>query len=138
MKPRLRDYLMILISFLTVLLCGYGIGHLVGQQRAHRALESAAPVPAWQRDSLRAIEAKLDLRPEQIPLVEAQLAAAAQGIQRSQQNVMLEYLLHIHALYDRLAGVLDPSQAGILKEEKRSLEVEIELRYPNDEDKTPH
>ncbi len=138
MKPRLRDYLMILISFLTVLLCGYGIGHLVGQQRAHSALESAAPVPAWQRESLRAIEAKLELRPEQIPLVEAQLATTAKSIHRSQGNVMLEYLLHIHAMYDRLADVLEPSQTEILMKEKRSLEAEIELRYPNYEDQKPH
>lgn len=138
MKPRLRDYLMILTSFLSVLLCGYGIGHLVGQERARKAVESSAPLPVWQRESLRAINAKLDLRPEQVPLVEAQIAITAGNIQRSQERVMLEFLNHIHAMYGRLAGALDESQAGILREEQRSMETEIKMRYHDYEDKKPH
>ena len=138
MKIRLRDYLLIGMAFCTVLLSGYGIGHLVGQNRAHPAAPSPTPVPAWQAEALRSMERRLDLRPGQIAAVERELAHTAENVRRSHDKAAVEYLWHINHLHDRLIEILEPAQADILREEKWSLEEELRKRYPDHEHTDPH
>jgi hypothetical protein len=137
MKAHPRDHLIIAAAFVSVSLCGYGIGHLVGQQRADAAKEAAAEVPAWQAGALRSLQRKLDLRPEQVPLVETELALVAEQVRHSRDQAAFAYLWHIQGLYERLIAMLDASQADLLREEKRALEMEIEQLLPYHEDGNP-
>jgi hypothetical protein len=68
MKATWRDYATILMAFAAVFLCGYGIGHLVGERRGahHPAGHSGT---AWELETLQSLEHSLDLRPEQSELV---------------------------------------------------------------------
>lgn len=124
MKPTTRDYLAVLMAFAAVMCCGYGIGHLVGQRRAAGA---AVEAPAWQQETLRRIDEVLGLRPEQLPVVEAEVATTAAEIRRSRDAALLDYHRHIDRLYARLIELLDPEQAARLEAEKKALERQIEL-----------
>lgn len=137
MKVHPREYVIITAAFLSVLLSGYGIGHLVGQHRALSAIQEAETVPAWQKDALRSMERRLALRPEQIPQVKAELAKTAEHVRLSRDKAAFEYLLHIHALYERLIETLDAGQAHLLRAEKQSLEMEIDTQVPRDEHENP-
>jgi hypothetical protein len=126
MKPKLHDYLAISMAFAAVLLCGYGIGHLVGQRKSHTAAEAAIPV--WRDQTLARLQQALSLTPSQIPTVEAELAKTEMAIRHSNDLILLEHLHHISRLYDELIAQLDGHQAQRLKTEKKSLEAEINLR----------
>lgn len=126
MKPDSRDYLAIFMAFAAVLLCGYGIGHLVGQRNAQAPRESSSPI--WRDQTLARIQKSLSLTPEQLPVVEEELAKTDLAIRRSNEFILLEHLRHINRLYDQLITRLGPAQAERLKNEKKSLEAEIEMR----------
>lgn len=126
MKPSSRDYLAIFMAFFAVLLCGYGIGHLVGQRKPPITSESASPV--WRDQTLARIQQNLSLTPQQIPIVEAELAITDLAIRHSNDSTLLEHLRHIDRLYDQLIAQLDAPQAERLKLEKRSLQAEIQVR----------
>jgi hypothetical protein len=137
MKAPPRDYLIIAAAFVSVLLSGYGIGHLVGQQRATSANQAAVEIPVWQADALRSLERKLALRPEQVPLVEAELTLVANEVRQSRDKAAFAYLWHIRGLYRRLIDTLDPEQADLLRAEKRSLDAEINRLMPNHDNENP-
>lgn len=132
MKHSWRDYSTIIMAFAAVFLCGYGIGHLVGERRAppdrdFRPSESQA----WERETLQSLQASLNLRPEQTSVVEAELANAARAIRESHDAVLLDYHRHLDRLYQRLIEVLDEEQAAHLRAEKNSLENRIKQMSTN-------
>ena len=132
MKASWRDKAIILMAFAAVFLCGYGIGHLVGERRTSAASQPGlADTPAWQQETLLTLQEKLNLRPEQVTLVEKELSHTAKDIADSYHAVLLDYHRHIDRLYGRLIDVLDEKQAGRLRAEKKVLERTIEL-WPND------
>lgn len=126
MKPSSRDYLVIFMALSAVLLCGYGIGHIVGQRKSHTTWESSSPV--WRDQTLAKIQQNLSLTPAQVPRVEAELAKTDLAIRHSNDLILLEHLRHIDKLYEQLINQLDASQAKRLKNEKKSLEAEIQMR----------
>ena len=130
MKPSIRDHLTILMAFAAVFLCGYGIGHLVGERKgATTGVGSAPPSPpAWQQHALQSMRQSLALRPDQEAPVQAELEKTAAAIRDSSDEVVLEYLQHLDRLYARLLGLLDDEQARHLQREKESLEKEIQFR----------
>jgi hypothetical protein len=128
MKPAWRDYAIILMGFAAVFLCGYGVGHLVGER--HRpsppSVESGA-TPAWERDTLLTLKERLKLRPEQVVLVQGELSLTAQAIGQSHDRALLDYHRHIDRLYGRLIELLDETQARDLGKEKKALEGKIRM-----------
>jgi hypothetical protein len=127
MKTTWHNVGTILMAFAAVFLCGYGIGHLVGERRTPS--DPGPPPsssPAWEQQTLETLQASLDLRPEQIAQVEKELSATAQDISKSHQAVLLDYHRHIDRLYERLIKILDEEQAARLRHEKKGLEKQIE------------
>lgn len=128
MKPQIRDYLTVLMAFVAVFLCGYGVGHLVGERKTpgpprHPPAESP---PVWQQRTFESIKGALDLSPKQEQIVAEELATTATQIRQSSDAAMLDYHRHIRDLYGRLIDRLDPAQADQLRREKILLEREIE------------
>lgn len=124
MKTSWRDYCTILMAFTAVFLCGYGIGHLV--------CEKTAPPPpaeqsAWKQETLDKLRENLELREEQTAAVEAAIAEAAEAIDKSNRDVVLEYHRHVNDLYARLIEIVDDEQAVRLRKEKKTLEKQIQL-----------
>ena len=126
MKMTWRDSATIILAFAAVFLCGYGIGHLVGERRLQpqRPGQGDSP-PAWQQETLLSLQDSLQLRPDQVARVEHELALTAKAIGGSRHDVLLEYHRHILNLYERLIGLLDKEQATILLKEKKLLEKRI-------------
>ena len=127
MKLTWRDSATIILAFAAVFLCGYGIGHLVGERRIPtREFGARDNPPQWQQDTLDSLQDSLQLRPDQMPIVEHELSAAAAAIAGSRHQALLEYHQHILGLYERLIGLLDQQQGLKLLEEKKMLEREIQ------------
>jgi hypothetical protein len=128
MKTTWHNVGTIVMAFAAVFLCGYGIGHLVGERSAPvgRAAPSASD-PAWERQTLQTLHASLDLRPEQAAEVEKAISATAREISNSHRAVLLDYHRHIDRLYDRLIEILDEEQAARLRTEKKTLEKQIKM-----------
>ena len=128
MKPTWRDYATILMAFTAVFLCGYGIGHLVGERKAPPApIIDPGAAPAWKQETLQTLQQSLALRPEQAARVEQELTVTAQAIDQSNRDVVLDYHRHLDDLYKRLIALLDEEQAQKLREEKKDLEERIRL-----------
>ena len=128
MKPNWRDYATILMAFAAVFLCGYGIGHLVGERKAPpHSSSNSETTPAWEQEILQNLRQSLDLRPAQAAQVEQELSLTARQISQSHDAVLLDYLRHIDQLYGRLIDLLDEEQARRLREEKKTLEKKIEI-----------
>lgn len=123
MKPTWRDYATILMAFAAVFLCGYGIGHLVGERRV--ASPPLIPPIPWESRTMTSLRDFLDLRDDQVPAVEQELARTAGQIRTSHQDVLIDYHRHLDELYDRLIALLDEEQASRLRAEKNSLEERI-------------
>ena len=128
MKPAWRDYATILMAFAAVFLCGYGVGHLVGERRDPPSSPALSEVtPAWEQETLNTLQESLALRPEQTAQVEAELSRTAKAIGKSHDTAVLDYHRHIDQLYARLIEILDAEQAERLRREKKTLEKQIEL-----------
>lgn len=127
MKPKRSDYLTVLMAFAAVFLCGYGIGHLVGERKAPPPLPAPPTTtsPAWEQETLLTLQDSLALRPDQLGAVESELAKTAQSIRSSHDGAVLEYHQHILLLYERLIHFLDESQSARLRAEKNTLEKQI-------------
>jgi hypothetical protein len=120
-----RDYLIIVAAFATILLSGYGTGRLVGYRSGLEAARQAPAPPEWRNDALAGLDARLHLRPEQLPPVEQALDATALEIQRTHDATLLAYLRLLDDLYQKLDGLLDEPQAATLRREQESLAEEI-------------
>ena len=129
MKQTWKDIATIILAFAAVFMCGYGIGHMVGERQAPPR-SSTTPGDGdtkWEEETLRSLKETLKLRPEQIDIVESQLSRTAKAIRDSRDEVVLEYHQHIAKLYDNLIEVLDPDQASQLRGELKSLDKRIKM-----------
>jgi hypothetical protein len=123
MKASLRDYLTIVMAFAAVFLCGYGIGHLVGERG--READRRPPLP-WEEESLSIIKRSLELSPEEERVVEEEIARAAAAIRKSRQTAVLDYHRHLDDLYGRLIERLSEPHAARLRAEKYEIEKAIQ------------
>ena len=78
-----------------------------------------------QKETLDSLRVSLQLRPDQMPLVENELSLTAQAITKSHDTTVLEYHQHLLRLYEKLIRSLDKQQAEKLKGEKKVLENKI-------------
>lgn len=125
MKHSWRDYCTIIMAFAAVFLCGYGVGHLVGERRI-RPEGPLPPTASWEGETLRTLTESLELRPDQARAVEEELSRTAHAIQESHDAVLLDYHQHVLRLYESLIKIVDEEQASRLRAEKNSLENQIQ------------
>lgn len=102
MDHKIRGYLTISMTALAILLCGYGVGHLMGEKAGKT--ESASQSVSWPNDTLSRLEKDLSLDPAQTTAAEKVIQKAAEERSRS--------LLRI---YDHLAPELNEEQRAQLK-----------------------
>lgn len=122
MKPLLRDYLIILMAFLTVFICGLGAGKLIGQK--HQAA-LPANAPAWETHALDLLVESLELSAAERNLADIEIQSAAGAISRTRDQTIVTYHEHLSALYQRLIDRLGDSHAARLQKEKAALDAKI-------------
>jgi hypothetical protein len=127
MKPTLRDHLTILCAFLTVFLCGFGVGHLVAEKPATAPADISSP---WEEQSLAILVTSLGLAGDDKRAAEAEIQATAAAMRRERDRTLLSYHEHLSALYGRLIEQLGEPHASRLLEEKRTLDTHIENLRP--------
>lgn len=140
MKTSFRDYLVIVLAFLSVFACGFGIGRLIERTPISRttsetASESAAERPGsprrWEEQSLSALVANLDLDDGERAAAEEEIRRTAAKIRTTRERTILTYHEHLSTLYRNLIGRLGEPHASRLEREKMALDEEIARLRPN-------
>lgn len=125
MEKKTREYLTIAMAMLTILLCGYGIGYLVGEKKGLRSYEGPRIVAGlggdWAKTTMIRLDKKLILSPGQQEKVHRKVLAASGELQleieelrQSQNRILLK-------LYAELDRDLEPSQRAELEKLRREL-----------------
>ena len=123
MKPTFKDYLSIALALLAIFLCGYGIGFLFGERKGRSSVRPAPAPPAhtssiahWEEDVLAVIEKTIDLTPQQLDKVKAEIARSGARVRAAREGALDAYRLEMQTLNQRLAPHLTPEQRKKLQE----------------------
>ena len=130
MKPKLRDYLTILMALVAIFLSGYGLGHLIGEKKGRKLAPSTIPLiqnseestRPWEKRTLDRLQQTLSLNAEQEAAVEKEIAFISQQINKSRNETLQKYFLSLLALHDRIRPHLTSEQQKILKKERENLQ----------------
>ena len=123
MKPSLKDYLSIALALLAIFLCGYGIGFLLGERKGmkhHAPASPSAPLVqsnsvAWEESTLAVIQDLIELTPEQLVIVKAEIAKSSARVQTARAEAFKAYALEYRDLNTRLQPHLSPEQQEKLR-----------------------
>lgn len=135
MKPRLRDYLTILMALLAIFICGIGIGHMLGEKKG-REHQSAITLPApdekdstnWEELMLQRLDSLLALSPDQREKVLEEITLTSAHIRTSRRDAIQDYYRHLLALHDRIPAHLNREQESKIKSIRATLRQAVELR----------
>lgn len=126
MKPSTTDYLSITAALVAILLCGYGIGFLVGERTTRSRLAPAIgthPSHAeWSATTEERLTRELQLNPAQQAAVRSEIHATAATIAAARQQAIREYQLALIDLHRRLLPHLDAAQCRKIEESRRLLQ----------------
>ena len=130
MTAPLRDYVLIMMSMIVILACGFGLGHLV----ASRTAPPPAPAPTvevmtFEEETLSALRSSLALTPEQERLIRGDLRFTAKEVFDTKERAMLEYHLILLRLQERIGEKLEPSQRELLQKNESRLRLAIQQRF---------
>ncbi|MEJ6580726.1 MAG: hypothetical protein QNL33_16885 [Akkermansiaceae bacterium] len=136
MKPSLRDYLIILLALLSIFLCGYGIGQLVGRKKGNDqplslplSGASGTETTNWELRTFNRLDSALDLSAEQKPQIESEVKTTSAKIQVSRDEAVEDYYLHLLELHDRILPLLSKDQEKRIKKDRKILQQAIETRF---------
>jgi len=130
MKPKVRDYLTILMALVAIFLSGYGLGHLIGEKKGRKLAPSTISLiqnsedstQPWEKRTLDRLQQTLSLNAEQEAAVEKEIAFISQQINKSRNETLRKYFLSLLDLHDRIRPHLTPEQQKILKKERENLQ----------------
>jgi hypothetical protein len=126
MKPSPRDYLMITAALLAVLLCGYGIGFLIGERATRLRLAPAADPthaqPDWSSATVERLTRQLSLTAAQQSSVENEVRQTAASIATTRHQAIRQYRIALIDLHQRLLSHLDGSQRKQVEESRKQLQ----------------
>tara|TARA_B100000497_G_scaffold90256_1_gene100676 strand:+ start:200 stop:604 length:405 start_codon:yes stop_codon:yes gene_type:complete len=130
MKPKLRDYLTILMALVAIFLSGYGLGHLIGEKKGRKLAPSTIPLTQnsadstqpWEERTLDRLQQTLSLNAEQEAAVEKEIAFISQQINKSRNETLRKYFLSLLDLHDRIRPHLTSEQQKILKKDRENLQ----------------
>ncbi len=133
MKATPRDYLTITAALLAILLCGYGIGFLVGEVTTQRRLaaeaaENASQQQEWERQTLARLRAELGLDDDQAAAVQRELRRAATEIGQVRARALDDYRQLLVTLHDRLLPMLTDEQQARLEKSRAALQELLDKR----------
>jgi hypothetical protein len=124
MKPSLKDYLSIALALLAIFLCGYGIGFLLGERKGMKH-HSPAPQPApsvqsasvasWEESTLAVIQNLIELNPEQLEIVKAEIAKSSARVRGARTDAFKAYAIEYRDLNKRLQPHLTIEQQEKLR-----------------------
>ena len=124
MKPTLRDYFTIASALIAILLCGYGIGFLVGERTTQQRLasrHSAADRRNWESTTLERLSTELDLSPAQREQAAREIGKSAEKIAAIRARAVREYRRELLDLHERIEPLLDADQRRKMEESRRIL-----------------
>jgi len=114
MKKKTRDYLTISMAMLAVLLCGYGLGHLVGEKKGLQ--NQAASDPAsdlsknWATQTISRLERNLNLTPEQLRFAEKEIRPFSAALEKDLRQLRTTRNRNLSSFYENLKPQLDARQ----------------------------
>ena len=119
MKKKTRDFLTISMAMLTVLLCGYGLGHLVGEKKGlqiHATQDPATDLTSnWSAQTIIHLETKLNLTPEQLSYVQEQIRPYSATLEKDLRQLRSARTRKLLDFYEILEPRLDDWQKTELK-----------------------
>jgi len=125
MKKKNRDYLTISMAMLTVLLCGYGLGHLVGEKKGLKNHATSDPAfelsDNWATQTLSQMERTLDLTPEQLKFAEKEIRPFSITLEKDLRQLRMERTRNLLEFYETLKPRLDARQKIELEKLENSL-----------------
>ena len=118
MKPKLRDYLTILMALVAIFLSGYGVGHLIGEKKGIDQAPPAIPIISnpedstqpWEERTLDRLQQTLSLNTEQEVAVGNEIALISEEINKSRNEALHKYFLSLLELHDRILPHLTAEQ----------------------------
>jgi len=139
MKPKLRDYLTILMALAAIFLSGFGLGHLIGEKKGRKLAPSTIPImqnseentQPWEERTLDRLQQTLSLNAEQEVSVQKEISLVSKEINKSRNETLRRYFLSLLALHDRILPHLTPNQQKILKKDRENLQRSINSQFPS-------
>jgi hypothetical protein len=130
MKPSPRNYLAITVALLAILLCGYGIGFLVGERttrlRLAPASGSSQAHPDWPATTVERLTRELSLTPAQQAAVENEVRLTATTIDTTRHQAIRQYRVALIDLHQRLLPHLDANQRKQVEESRKQLQITLD------------
>ena len=130
MKPSPRNYLAIIVALLAILLCGYGIGFLVGERttRLRLAPASGSPQahPDWPAATVERLTRELSLTPAQQAAIENEVRLTATTIATTRHQAIRQYRIALIDLHQRLLPHLDANQRKQVEESRKQLQITLD------------
>ncbi len=135
MKSKLRDQLTIGMAMLAILLCGYGIGFLLGEKKGQRQatfIEISAPSSEdkkdpWVQRTLTTFDNEIQFTPEQRELATREIGKTYDAIRKSRLTALRQYSSNIIDLHSQLLPHLKESQKVIIQEQRDRLQETLDL-----------
>ena len=131
MKVPRRDYFTIAAALLAILLCGYGVGFLVGerltQRRFQQREEAGAGKTPWEDATLARLTAELELSEPQREQVRREILAASQNINRARLEAVSTFRAELLDLHLRILPYLDENQKTQVEESSRRLKKMLDV-----------
>ena len=125
MKKKTRDYLTISMAILTVLLCGYGLGHLVGEKKGLQiqatSNQSLDLSDDWATQTLSQLEDQRNLDPEQLQFARKEMSPLAIDLEKDLRQLRITRTRQLLEFYGKLKPHLDEQQTLALEKLQKSL-----------------
>jgi uncharacterized membrane protein YcjF (UPF0283 family) len=126
MKPSNTDYLSITAALVAILLCGYGIGFLVGERTTTLRLASKTSAEQshsdWSAATVDRLTRELQLTPDQQSAIKQEIGMTAEVIADTRHNAIREYRAALIELHERMLPHLDGKQRRHIKESQAQLQ----------------
>jgi hypothetical protein len=130
MKPSPRDYLVITAALIAVLLCGYGIGFLVGERTTRLRLDPASGSThaqlGWSESTVERLTRELALTPTQQAAVVKEVRQTAITIATTRHQAIRQYRAALIDLHQRLLPHLDANQRKQVEESQKQLQITLD------------
>jgi hypothetical protein len=135
MNQQPRNFLTIGMALLAILLCGYGIGFLLGEKKGRQQLAAiSVTTPTvhdqkgpWVQGTLAKFDQDLQLSDLQKKQAIAEIEKTYDDIRRSRIQALREYSGHLVELHSRLLPHLDEVQRETLEESRSRLQDTLDL-----------
>ena len=130
MKPSPRDYFAITAALFAVLLCGYGIGFLVGEHTTRLRLAPASgstqAQPDWSNATVERLTHELSLSPAQQTAVAKEVRLTATTIATTRHQAIRQYRSALIDLHQRLLLHLDAKQRKQVEASRKQLQLSLD------------